>query len=59
MRDKFVLVFDIGSSKLRAMYAGRGLNDTFNIKGYKEISYDGFYQGEFIRQEKISYYLKA
>ncbi len=54
MRDKFVLVFDIGSSKLRAMYAGRGLNDTFNIKGYKEISYDGFYQGEFIRQEKIS-----
>lgn len=54
MKDNFVLVIDIGSSKLRAIYAGRGLNNTFNIKGYKEYEYDGFYQGEFIRPEKNS-----
>ena len=54
MKEKFVLVFDIGSSTLRAMYAGRGLNNTFNIKDYREIEYDGFYQGEFIRSEKLS-----
>ena len=54
MRDTKVLVFDIGSSKLRAMLASRGLNNTFVIKGYKEFEYDGFYQGEFLKPEKIS-----
>lgn len=54
MKDNFVLVVDVGSSKLRAIYAGRGLNNTFNIKGYKEYEYDGFYQGEFIKPEKVS-----
>ena len=53
-KEKFVLVFDIGSSKLRAMFAGRGLNNTFNIKGYKEIEYDVFYEGKFLKQEKLS-----
>ena len=42
MKQKYVLVFDVGSSKLRAMVAGRGLNNTFAVKGYKEIDYDGF-----------------
>ncbi len=53
-KEKFVLVFDIGSSKLRAMYAGRGLNNTFNIKGLKEIDYDGFFEGSFLKQEKLA-----
>ena len=46
MRDKFVFVFDIGSSKIRTMVAGKGLNNTFSEKGYKEIAYDGFFEGE-------------
>lgn len=52
-KNKYVLVFDIGSSKLRAMIAGRGLNNTFNIRGFKEIEYDGFYEGEFLDKEKL------
>ncbi len=52
--NKFVLAFDIGSSKIRAIYAGKGLNDTFNVKGFKEIDYDGFYEGKFLNQEKIA-----
>lgn len=53
MKDKFVLVFDIGSSKLRAMVAGKGLNDTFAIKGFKEVDYDGFFEGEFLNKDKL------
>ena len=53
-KEELVLVFDIGSSKLRAMYAGKGLNNIFNIKGYKEIDYDGFFEGKFLKQEKLS-----
>ncbi len=52
-KSKFVLVFDIGSSKVRAVVAGRGLNGTFNVRGLKEVEYDGFYEGEFLDKEKI------
>lgn len=54
IKDKFVFVIDIGSSKLRAMLAGNGLNNTFIIKAFKEIDYDGFYEGKFLNQEKIA-----
>lgn len=54
MKEKFVLAFDIGSSKIRAMVAGRGLNNTFAVKGYKEIDYDGFFEGEFLSEDKIA-----
>ncbi len=53
MKD-FVLVFDIGSSKLRAMVAGKGVNNTFITKGYFESDYDGFYEGRFLNQEKLA-----
>lgn len=53
MKNKYVLTFDVGSSKLRAILAGRGLNNTFNIRGYKEIDYDGFYEGAFLDKEKL------
>ena len=53
MKNRYVLTFDIGSSKLRATLAGRGINNTFNIRGYKEIDYDGFYEGDFLDKEKL------
>ena len=34
MKEKFVLAFDIGSSRLRAMVAGKGLNKTFAVKAF-------------------------
>ena len=40
MKNNFVLVFDIGSLKLRSIFAGCGLNNTFNIRGYKEYDYE-------------------
>jgi cell division protein FtsA len=57
MKD-FVLVFDIGSSKLRAMVAGKGVNDTFITKGYVEADYEGFYEGRFLNPEKLAQVFK-
>lgn len=51
--EKFVLVFDIGSSSLRGMLATRGVNNTLKVKSYKEISYDGFYEEKFLAQERL------
>ncbi len=53
MKENFVLTFDIGSSVLRAMVAGRGINNTFKVKGYKEVEYDGFFEGKFLNQDKL------
>ena len=53
MKENYVLAFDIGSSKLRAMVAGRGINETFKVKGYKEVEYDGFFEGKFLNPERL------
>lgn len=53
MKEKLVLACEIGSSIIRAMVAGRGLNHTFKVKGYKEVEYDGFFEGEFLNKEKL------
>lgn len=53
MKKRLVLVCEIGSSCIRAMVAGRGINNTFKVKGYKEVEYDGFYEGEFLNVDKL------
>ena len=54
MKNDFVLVFDIGSSKIRAMVAKKGVNNTFIIKNHVDTDYDGFYEGRFLDREKLS-----
>ena len=54
MKNDFVLVFDIGSSKIRAMVAKKGVNNTFIIKNHVDMDYDGFYEGRFLDREKLS-----
>ena len=44
MAKDYVLVIDIGSSKLRCMQAGLGVNNTFIVKASAEIEYDGYYE---------------
>ena len=53
MKEKLVLACEIGSSCLRAMVARHGINNTFKVKGFKEVEYEGFYEGEFINKEKL------
>lgn len=51
---KNVLVFDIGSSKMRAMVAAAGVNNTFIIRAQAAIDYAGFYEGRFLDEEGLS-----
>lgn len=53
MKNKLVLACEIGTSAVRAMVAGKGLNGTFKVKGYNEIEYDGFYESEFLNKDKL------
>ncbi len=53
MTKDYVLVLDIGSSKLRVMRAGEGVNNTFTLKGYAESEYDGYYEGRFLNPDAI------
>lgn len=55
---KFVLAIDIGSSSIKGIFAGRGINNTFKVKGYREVPYDGFYEGHFLAPDKIYDVLK-
>ncbi len=54
MKKDKVLVFEFGSSFLRAIIAGKGLNNTFVVKSFKEVAYDGFYEGKFLAPDKLS-----
>ncbi len=53
MAKDYVLVIDIGSSKLRCMQAGLGVNNTFIVKASAEIEYDGYYEGRFLNEDNI------
>lgn len=54
MKKEKVLVFELGSSSFRAMLAGNGLNNTFVVKAFKDIPYDGFYEGKFLAPDKLT-----
>ncbi|MCM1324874.1 MAG: hypothetical protein NC218_12235, partial [Acetobacter sp.] len=59
MAKDYVLVIDIGSSKLRAVIAGTGVNDTFIVKAQAATEYDGFYEGRFLNPDAIGDNIKA
>lgn len=52
-KNKNVLVFDIGSSKLRAMVASEGVNNTFIVKSQTSVDYAGYYEGRFLDEEGL------
>ncbi len=52
-KNKDVLVFDIGSSKLRAMVASEGVNNTFIVKSQTVVVYPGYYEGRFLDEEGL------
>lgn len=54
MAKNYACVLDFGSSKLTAIIAERGVNNTFNIHGTGEVEYAGFYQDEFVEPENLA-----
>ncbi len=53
MAKNCVTVVEIGSSKLRAVVASRGVNGIFNIKAKAEVEYAGFFEGEFVEKTQL------
>lgn len=48
-----VTALDIGSRSISVLIASSGVNDTFVIHGYGEKEYAGYYEGEFLEQDKL------
>ena len=53
MARKNIAVLDFGSSHISVMIGNLSLNDTLNLKGYGEVSYAGFMDGEFLKPEEL------
>ena len=53
MAEKFVTVVDVGSSKISALCASRGVNNTFNLKAVAERPFGGFSEGQFFDEQEV------
>ena len=53
MARKNIAVLDFGSSHISVMMGSLSLNDALNLKGYGEVSYAGFMDGEFLEPESL------
>ena len=53
MKKRQVAILDFGSSKLSAIVGEQGVNNTFVVKGKREIAYEGFFEGEFLDLEEL------
>lgn len=54
MQKKQVAVLEIGSSKITAVVAERGINNTFIIKSRYSYEYEGYGDGQFYNLEELS-----
>ena len=48
-----VTVVDIGSKSISVLIGSRGINDAFVVHGYGEEDYAGYYEGEFLEEDKL------
>ncbi len=53
MQKKQVAVLDVGSGKITAIVAERGLNKTFIIKSRNDFFYDGYVDGVFLNVDEF------
>ncbi len=58
MQKKQAVIIDVGSSKITAVIAERGINNTFIIKGRCTVAYEGFADGAFLDYAELDYALK-
>lgn len=54
MSKKNIAVLNFGTNHISVLIADRGVNSTFEIKGYSEAEYGGYLNGEFLEPEKLS-----
>lgn len=53
MPQKKVTVIDIGSKNISVLIGSRGANDSFAVSGFGEQDYAGYYEGEFLEEDKL------
>ncbi len=58
MQKRQVAIIDIGSSKMTAVIAERGVNNTFIIKGRSDVSYEGFDESGFFDNNEVEFCVK-
>lgn len=54
MAKKNIAVMDFGSNHITVLIGERGVNGTFDVRGYAESSYAGFLNGEILEPENLS-----
>ncbi len=54
MASRNVAVVDFGTSTLTVLIGDRSVNGTFEVKGYSEVEYAGFLEGEILEPEKLA-----
>ena len=54
-----VTVIEIGSSKLSAIVASAGINNTFNIHAKASVEYAGFFEGDFVEKTGLESAVEA
>ncbi len=54
MARKNIAVMDFGSSRVSVLIGDRSVNGTFDVRGYAEMAYAGFMDGEILEPEKLT-----
>lgn len=59
MAKKNVAVMDFGTSRISVIIGDRGINNTFDVRGFGEINYAGFMDGQFLEPDRLPECIKA
>ncbi len=54
MAKKNIAVLDFGTNHISVLIGDRGINGTFEVRGFAKSSYAGFLDGEILEPEKLS-----
>ncbi len=54
MAKKNIAVMDFGSSHITVLIGDRGINGTFEVRGYSEVGYAGYLNGEILEPQNLS-----
>ena len=53
MAKKNIAVLDFGTNHISVLIGDRGINGTFDVRGFAKSSYAGFLDGEVLEPEKL------
>ena len=59
MAKKNVAVMDFGTSRISVIIGDRGINNTFDVRGFGEINYAGFMDGQFLEPDRLPESIRA